>query len=235
MATLDAYDLARVDYIAGFRDQALSTIVAIQLAESGGNTDAHNTTGEDSRGISQINVAPGAHAGQFDPASLFNPIYNALAAFTVSGGGRDFSAWTTYTGGQYAGNMQSGQAAAIQATSEADNSGVTTVDWPSIGAPWKRLKDLFDPHNLPAPLGGGGAGVGGGTGGGIVGGAVDNLTGGLSNVGNFFGLITDTKFWAKVWLTAAGVLLVGLGVLLFSREARGDVEGAAKIGSMAAA
>lgn len=56
--------------------------VAICYLESGFNTAAHNLQGEDSRGLWQINVVPGAHP-QLADANLFDPQVNAYWAYQI--------------------------------------------------------------------------------------------------------------------------------------------------------
>ena len=88
----DIYVLARW---GGFsRDQAV-TMTAIALAESGGNSTAHNTAGEDSRGLWQINVQAHPWAATMN---LFDPLQNAHAAYRVSNNGRNMSPWTVTHG-----------------------------------------------------------------------------------------------------------------------------------------
>jgi hypothetical protein len=50
--------------------------------ESAYNTAAHNTNGEDSRGLWQINVAAGAHP-QLEVWNLFDPMLNAYFAHQI--------------------------------------------------------------------------------------------------------------------------------------------------------
>ncbi len=91
--------LAQVYYNAGFRGSALATMVAISIGESGGRPDARNKSAiEDSRGISQINLD--AHP-RYDGDKLYDPSYNAKAAFDVSGQGKNFGPWSVYTKGVY--------------------------------------------------------------------------------------------------------------------------------------
>ena len=69
------YEFARA---AGFSPDQAVTMTAIALAESGGNSGAHNASGEDSRGLWQINMdAHASWAGQLD---LYDPLDNAQAA-----------------------------------------------------------------------------------------------------------------------------------------------------------
>ncbi|ONH25750.1 peptidoglycan-binding protein [Pseudofrankia asymbiotica] len=87
----------------------LATWVAIALAESSGNTYAHATVGEDSRGLWQINMR--AHAGWVGSRDLYDPATNAWAAAQVCKGSGP-SAWTTYTTGAYRSYLARGNAAA---------------------------------------------------------------------------------------------------------------------------
>lgn len=77
----------------------VALMTAIAMAESGGNAAAHNNRGEDSRGIGQINIGPGANTdlAGFD---LFDPAQNAKAMRIVydrQGPG----AWSVYSNGMY--------------------------------------------------------------------------------------------------------------------------------------
>jgi hypothetical protein len=86
------YDAAAA---AGFSGDALHRIVATVLAESGGNPNAHNTNGEDSRGGAQINVGPGANT-KFAATNLFDPYQNMRAAWEISEGGTNFGPWSVW-------------------------------------------------------------------------------------------------------------------------------------------
>ena len=92
MAVLSALEIYRYARMAGFSPDQAVTMTAIALAESGGETGAHNPRGEDSRGLWQINVA--AHR-DLAGADLNDPLTNARAAFRVSRSGQDVSPWTT--------------------------------------------------------------------------------------------------------------------------------------------
>jgi cell wall-associated NlpC family hydrolase len=97
MAVYSAREIYRFARIAGFSPDESVTMTAIALAESGGDSRAHNSSGEDSRGLWQINVS--AHGDWAARRNLYDPVENAKAAFRVSGGGRDVSPWTTTHGG----------------------------------------------------------------------------------------------------------------------------------------
>jgi hypothetical protein len=81
-------------YNAGFRSSALEAAVQIAQCESGFNTNAHNTSGEDSRGIWQINVSSSANP-QYKNYDLFDPQVNANVAYQIyKAWGNNFGAWT---------------------------------------------------------------------------------------------------------------------------------------------
>jgi hypothetical protein len=79
---------------AGGSSAEAFTAAEIAMAESGGNQYATGTVGE--RGYWQINPDHGS-------LSTYDPLGNARAAVILSDDGRDFSPWTTYTGGLYVG------------------------------------------------------------------------------------------------------------------------------------
>lgn len=105
---LAADTLAQIAAGAGFSGSALPIAVAIALAESGGNPNAHclNCLGvrEDSRGLWQINV--NAHP-EYAGANLYDPSTNGAAAYAVSSGGSNFRPWSTYKSGAYRSFLQS--------------------------------------------------------------------------------------------------------------------------------
>ncbi|MEV6596425.1 NlpC/P60 family protein [Actinoplanes sp. NPDC051346] len=82
---------------AGFSPDEAATMTAISLAESGGNSRAHNPHGEDSRGLWQINGR--AHPDLLRKYDLYDPLDNAKAAYAVSRHGADISPWTVTHGG----------------------------------------------------------------------------------------------------------------------------------------
>ena len=92
---------------AGFTGKDLDIAVAVALAESGGDTQAHNAKPpDDSYGLWQINMlgtlGP-ARRKQFGIATndaLYDPSTNAAAAYKIWKGS-GWNAWTTYTSGAY--------------------------------------------------------------------------------------------------------------------------------------
>ena len=93
-----SWDLVRsYAYNAGFRGTALDAAVDIAKCESSFNTEAHNTSGEDSRGLWQINVASKANP-QYASYDLFDPQVNANVAYAIyKAWGNNFGAWTCAT------------------------------------------------------------------------------------------------------------------------------------------
>lgn len=104
-------ELVEVLYDAGFRSDRLKLAFAIAKAESNARPKAYNppsnNTGDNSYGIFQINMI-----GDLGPdrrnrydlkrnEDLFDPARNARVAFQMSNEGKDWGAWTTYTGGKY--------------------------------------------------------------------------------------------------------------------------------------
>lgn len=100
---LSAQEIYRYARLAGFAPDQAQTMTAIALAESGGNTGAHNPVGEDSRGLWQINVAAHQDLAGVD---LSDPLENARAAYRVSGHGGNISPWTVTHGGADARYLQ---------------------------------------------------------------------------------------------------------------------------------
>ncbi|WP_367137656.1 type VII secretion target [Saccharothrix sp. HUAS TT1] len=108
MSELSPERIARHAHDAGFRGEDLTIAVAVALAESGGDPRAHNPNPPDnSYGLWQINML-----GSMGPArrrefglesnrELFDPQENARAAYKISGDGRSWTPWSTYTNGAY--------------------------------------------------------------------------------------------------------------------------------------
>ena len=106
---------------AGFSPDQAATMTAVSLAESSGNSRAHNPQGEDSRGLWQINAR--AHPDLARRFDLFDPAQNAQAAFAVSRQGSDISPWTVTHGGASARYLRHRDAAQAAAVSYGDGSG----------------------------------------------------------------------------------------------------------------
>ncbi|MFC4858029.1 transglycosylase SLT domain-containing protein [Actinophytocola glycyrrhizae] len=108
MAKLSPAQIAEYAHGAGFRGEDLTVAVAVALAESGGDTKAHNPVPpDDSYGLWQINMIGALgpdRRERFDLGGnreLFDPEENAKAAWAISGRGNSFQPWTAYTSGAY--------------------------------------------------------------------------------------------------------------------------------------
>lgn len=104
MATYSPNQLASLAYQAGFRGSALTTAVAVAMAESAGNPGAYNPekqagtkAGGGSYGLWQIYLT--AHP-EFRGVNLYDPLQNAKAAYSVyRAAGNKFTPWSTYNQG----------------------------------------------------------------------------------------------------------------------------------------
>lgn len=107
MSGLSYQQLTAYAQQAGFDAAQVPVIVAIALAESGGDPLAHNTNTDGSidRGVLQINSTQHAevsNAVAYDPASAFQ------VAYTISQQGTNFNPWVTYTNGMYSQYLHGG-------------------------------------------------------------------------------------------------------------------------------
>lgn len=115
MAKLTREQIAAHAKKAGFADNEINIVVAIALAESGGDTTAHNTKPPDnSYGLMQINMLGTLGEDRRkrfnlpNNEALFDPDTNMRAAKAIKDS-TGFSAWTTYTSGKYKEHLQGGE------------------------------------------------------------------------------------------------------------------------------
>lgn len=100
MAKISIADALNYAYQAGFRGQSQQTVVAIAIAESGLNTNAMNSQGNNAgvdRGVLQINSywhSEVSDACAFDPGCAFK------AGYKISSNGTNFHPWATYNEGK---------------------------------------------------------------------------------------------------------------------------------------
>lgn len=100
---------AQLAYNAGFRGAALVTAIAVSLAENNSAQPELNdtpATGDYSVGYWQINYfgnLMSSRTAAFGPPSLLltNQQANANAAYALSGGGKDFTPWSTWKDGKF--------------------------------------------------------------------------------------------------------------------------------------
>ena len=88
---LDYTQVKQYLYNAGFKGIHLEAAIKIAYCESSFNTQAHNTNGEDSRGLMQINVD--AHP-EYSYLNLYDPEVNTSIAYEIFTQTGNFSAWT---------------------------------------------------------------------------------------------------------------------------------------------
>ena len=105
---------------AGFTGNELAVAYGVAKAESGGRPTAYNPpsngTGDNSFGLFQINMIGGLEQERLNKTwvksdgstfklssdkDLYDPLTNAEVAYHMSNGGKNWSAWTTYTSGKY--------------------------------------------------------------------------------------------------------------------------------------
>lgn len=129
----------------------VATAVAIALTESGGDARAYNPRGLDnSYGLWQINMrgdlGPDRRKklGLTSNEQLFDPATNARAMMLISGGGKDWTPWTTFTSGRYL--LYVGQANKASADAGLDTGGILDLT-PDFGPVTKALSFLTHSQN----------------------------------------------------------------------------------------
>ncbi len=163
-----AYDAASALYNAGFRGSALVTATAIAGAESNWNFSAQNLKDPNggSFGFMQIN---GVHSPNSSNNGLqnwigkqFDPLTNALEAFSVSNSGTNFEPWSTYTSGAYKQYLAQANQAVAQVTSFGAANSIQLSQLASSSQPTTVGGILTGNNTTPAvnciikmPLGGG--------------------------------------------------------------------------------
>jgi cell wall-associated NlpC family hydrolase len=145
MPVLAAGEIYRYALLAGFSPDEAVTMTAIALAESGGNTRAHNPHGEDSRGLWQINAAvhPKLHGHD-----LYDPLTNAQAAYDVSSHGRDISRWTVAHGSDEARYLHFRDEAELAARMAGDTA---HGNWSGVSGYSDRAPAAGDPDATTEP------------------------------------------------------------------------------------
>jgi hypothetical protein len=88
---------------AGFDKAGVDVMTAIGKAESSLNTAARNITSKEySIGAFQLNLRAHPYISEAD---ALDPYKAAKWAYQLSGGGKNFNPWTTYTSGKYKGYL----------------------------------------------------------------------------------------------------------------------------------
>jgi len=144
LTVADVYQLART---AGLEPAAAATAVAIAISESGLRPDALGDVGIQtskwgpSVGLWQIRSlkAETGRGTSRDASRLTDPTFNASAMVAISGGGKSWSPWSTFTSGAYRANLATVSAGSGDATSTSSTGATSTSssDATSTGdAPW---------------------------------------------------------------------------------------------------
>jgi len=205
MTTATAAQLAQLAADAGFTGTALTTAVAVALAENGAalgpdpsiSTTSINddpATGDYSVGAWQVNyfgnLLPSRTAAYGSPSFLqSNPQAQANAAYSISSGGTDFSPWTTFKDGAYAQYLPAAEAA----TASLGGAPVSANAGLSAGTPSSTSGTGADPTTT------------------AVNDALGGLTGGLAGLTTTW--VTDLyKALLYVVFTVGGLVLVILGL-----------------------
>lgn len=205
--------IAQVARAAGFIGAGLVTAVAVALAESGGNPRAVHVNADKyrsrDRGLWQINDhwhPEVSDAAAFDPASA------AAAAYRISGGGRSWSAWSTYKSGAAAKQLGTARLAASAATAQPagfwGDLGKDLVGGPTAGLP-KNLQPKITPPGVAAdPLA-----------------PLKDAAKGLGQLGSLTLLaakggawVADPHNWTRVLLVTGGGVAVLLGLSMVAKS-----------------
>jgi len=196
-------------------------MAAIALAESGGRTDVINdtpATRDYSVGLWQINYYGSLRAGRTasygSPETLQgDPNAQAKAAIKLSGNGRNFTPWTTYTHNVYKQFMGPAVAGAAPASSGGGGLGLHTIT-DAGGAVVGAVS-----AGAGAVVNGASSGLDWLTGGAV--GAVKTMGDAAVVFARFLGAVANPNLWRRLGLGLVGVLVVGLGLMLINRDAIG--------------
>lgn len=190
MPKLSQGQIAAYAQSAGLSAKDAKIAAAIAMAESGGNTRAHNPVPPDnSYGLWQINMLGSLgpdrrkKLGISSNSQLLDPAVNARAMAMISSGGTNWQPWSTFTNGAYKKYM--------------DGDTTAPAGWGDIG---EGLGDMF----------GGSAGI-------VVPG-LEGLTSMAELAVGAGRWIANPDNWIRVGQVWIGVLLIGVGVNLAVRK-----------------
>lgn len=154
-------DLAQLRALAvahGFPDPDLAAAVA--MAESSGDPcalgDPHMPPDctvppvgpSTSFGLWQIHVP--AHP-EYDPGQLFDPDYNATAAFAISSGGINWHPWSAYTHGKYVQFLPSGYPVTTDEPTPQPSDACTRWIVDTDNAQAAAIAESISFHDVPVP------------------------------------------------------------------------------------
>jgi hypothetical protein len=176
---LPASEVARHAEAAGFRGDALITAVAIAKAESGfdalalGDVSLQTAKWGPSVGLWQIrslNAETGTGRSR-DRSRLTGPAFNARSAYSISGGGTNFTPWSVYKDGKYKKHL--GEASSAVGGTGGAQAGATS---PAPTGPPVLAPEAPSPSGAPISIRFGGTLGQGELGRAVVGGSVDFTT-----------------------------------------------------------
>lgn len=207
MAVLPDDKIAGIALNAGFKGTALTVAVAVALAESGGDPQAHNgnaRTGDDSYGLWQINMlgamGPERRARYNLPnnEALYDPGTNARVAYAMWKERGGFGAWSTYNHGTYLPKM-------ARASAAVKKNGGKSIATGSIDPNAPGKTNLSRP-DTPLPD--------------AIENTIYDLRDSLAGVKGFVDWVTDAKNWIRVGMFVGGSAAVIVGVLMFVGQSK---------------
>lgn len=220
MASLTLAQIGTVAKGAGFTGDGLIWSIAVAAAESGGNPAAvgRNTDGSRDRGLWQINSK--WHPEVTD-AAAFNPAQAAAAAYRISGGGKNFKPWATYTNGSANGWLSKATTAAAQVNGSAkkpaapapapDGNGTSKVSGVAGGQPPADLLGGLIPGELIQQLQ-----------------TIANSFASFGSIGiKAAEWMATPRNWVRVMEVGGGLALVVIALLAMSKSGAGPVADAA--------
>lgn len=205
MTRLSVDQLAMYAAAAGASNPQVAAAVA--MAESGGETTAHNPIPpDDSYGPWQINMRGAlgpdrrAKLGITSNSQLYDPATNARAMVMISGGGSNFAAWSTYSSGAYERYLPAGTAVPTMAT--------PAIDWNDpFGLVPKKYKDKEPGSPGGDLLNNLGAGA-------------DTVSGAVHYLAKAAGWLSVAANWVRVGYVVGGgvIVVVGLAMVVKDQE-----------------
>jgi hypothetical protein len=231
-------EIVAAAYRNGCSGDALPIAVAVALAESQGNTQAHNPKPpDDSWGLWQINYYGSLRAGRTaaygPPESMWDPDKCAAAARSVSGNWKDFGPWSTfdpspkhpYNNSAYRLYLPRAYKAValFQMTHPSENVRVNPNPSGAQSAARDAAEAAADIGNAAADAAGAAAGL------------VTAPLEGIAAVGALASALLSKGTWVRVLQVVGGAAVVVTAVALVNRDAIAPVVGAVAGGPAGAA
>lgn len=189
-------------------------LAIISFEAPSGDPNAHNTSGEDSRGLFQINVAPGAHP-QWANVNLFDPETNIKYA-TLVWNGQGPTAWSVWS--RVRALLPSGWTYRKIVTDPSGSPSVPSMPEPGKPeGPGPAPSTPLPPITAPDPFSGFADSLGG------VAAAIGALPATIAApfvaaINQAYGTLAwlgQTHIWERIGLVVFGAVLVLVGLVLF--------------------